>query len=151
VATLDGETALAPGEALLVRHADAGDRRAWSGPDELRPLDRSGRRQAAALAELLAPLAPRRIVSSPAVRCRETVEPLAAALGLPVEESDALAEGAPRDPVRALLAAADRPALSVHGDLFPDLLGGRTCRKAGAVVVRVDGPEVTVVRAIGPP
>jgi phosphohistidine phosphatase SixA len=30
---------------LVVRHADAGDKRTWSGPDALRPLSPTGHRQ----------------------------------------------------------------------------------------------------------
>ncbi|MFN2582854.1 MAG: hypothetical protein ABR498_08965 [Candidatus Dormibacteria bacterium] len=37
----------------LIRHADAGDREQWSGPDELRPLSDKGRRQARDLVALL--------------------------------------------------------------------------------------------------
>jgi phosphohistidine phosphatase SixA len=30
---------------LVVRHADAGDKRTWKGPDSLRPLSPTGHRQ----------------------------------------------------------------------------------------------------------
>ena len=39
---------------LVVRHAHAGDREKWEGPDERRPLTKKGRRQAAGLVDLLA-------------------------------------------------------------------------------------------------
>jgi len=86
--------------SVLVRHASAGDRHGWAGDDRLRPLDARGRRQAAQLVELLRPLDMRRVVSSPYVRCVETVEPLAAALGLPVERDDLLAALDVEAPVR---------------------------------------------------
>jgi broad specificity phosphatase PhoE len=38
---------------LLVRHASAGDRDEWDGPDGARPLDERGRAQAAALVAAL--------------------------------------------------------------------------------------------------
>ena len=60
-----------------------GSRSAWDGPDEQRPLSKAGRRQAAALAKLLGDEPIGRIVSSPYVRCRETVAPLAERIGLP--------------------------------------------------------------------
>jgi len=72
---------------LLVRHGHAGSKKAWSGDDRLRPLDGLGRRQAQALARSLGKLKPTRIVSSPYARCVQTVEPLAAKLGLQVEHS----------------------------------------------------------------
>ncbi len=70
---------------LLVRHANAGRRSAYKGDDRLRPLSPRGRARASELVPLLAPYRPQRILSSPYVRCCETVQPLAEALGLPVE------------------------------------------------------------------
>ena len=78
----------------LVRHAKAGDRQHWEGKDHLRPLSKRGRQQADALADALADDGITRIVTSPFVRCRETVEPLARRLGIEMETSDALVEGA---------------------------------------------------------
>lgn len=114
----------------VVRHAKAGDRSKWKGPDQLRPLSGAGRRQAQALADLLADRAGkagsgiRRIVSSPYVRCIQTVEPLAARLGLEMETDDALAEGAPADDVVDLVRklAPEHPVLCTHGDVIPRLL-----------------------------
>ncbi|TML24881.1 MAG: NUDIX hydrolase, partial [Actinobacteria bacterium] len=61
----------------VVRHGRAGTRSAWSGPDRLRPLDSVGRHQVEALTNLLALTGPDRIRSATALRCRETVAPLA--------------------------------------------------------------------------
>jgi len=108
---------------LLIRHAHAGSRKAWQDPDELRPLSVKGRRQGSALVELVKPWAPARILSSPTVRCVQTVEPLATALGLEIETVDELAEGADRkavDLVRSL--AGRRVALCTHGDVIPNVL-----------------------------
>lgn len=69
----------------LVRHARAGRRRDWHGDDNLRPLDDTGIRQALYLGGLLRCFGPRRVVSAEPVRCMQTVEPLGAMLGLPVE------------------------------------------------------------------
>jgi len=109
-----------PVPVFFVRHAKARDRDKWEPPDELRPLTRPGRAQAEALAGLLAERRPVVLVSSPYVRCVETLEPLGAALGLPVQDSDALAEGASADEALALLAAAATfgPAVAcTHGDV----------------------------------
>ena len=108
----------------LIRHGHAGDRKQWTGPDADRPLSKKGRRQAEALVELLAGRGVGRIVSSPFLRCVQTVEPLAARLGLPVETDDALAEGATAEDVEALVRklAAEKPALCTHGDVIPTLL-----------------------------
>jgi 8-oxo-dGTP diphosphatase len=107
-------------EQLLIRHADAGSRERWEGDDRLRPLSKRGRRQAKALAKSLAAIPLRRVISSPYVRCVQTVQPLAQARGLPVEESDALAEGAGVPSVTALLGelAGQPSALCTHGDVM---------------------------------
>ena len=49
-------------------------------------------RQAARLGERLADVPVDRLVSSPAERCLRTLEPLASALGLPIETDDRLSE-----------------------------------------------------------
>jgi phosphohistidine phosphatase SixA len=76
---------------LVVRHAHAEPKQGWSGPDVDRPLVPRGRRQAKLLSKDLARYQPARIISSPSVRCRQTVQPLAAARALDVELSKALA------------------------------------------------------------
>ncbi len=70
---------------VLVRDADAGDRREWTGPDELRALSPLGRAQAEELADNLGGLPILRVLTSPALRCRQTVLPLARELSLAVE------------------------------------------------------------------
>ena len=79
---------------LLVRHARAGRRDRWNGPDDERPLDEVGRAQAQALAGLLPLWGPTAVRSAPALRCRQTVEPVAQRLGAAVEVDGALAEDA---------------------------------------------------------
>jgi 8-oxo-dGTP pyrophosphatase MutT (NUDIX family)/phosphohistidine phosphatase SixA len=64
----------------FVRHAKAGKKGEWPGPDNERPLEDRGRHDAAALCGLLALFRPVDVVSATPVRCRQTVEPL----GLPV-------------------------------------------------------------------
>jgi 8-oxo-dGTP diphosphatase len=125
--------------SVLVRHASAGDRRGWTGDDRLRPLDARGRRQAAKLVELLHPLEVRRILSSPYVRCVETVEPLAQALGLTVEPDSRLAEGAGRSALELL--AEHGVVCCTHGDVVEELLGHGL--KKGAAVVLRDGQLVS--------
>jgi phosphohistidine phosphatase SixA len=70
---------------VLVQHADAGLRSAWRGADEWRGLTTIGHQQARALAGMLADLTVLRILSSPSLRCRQTVVPVALASGLDVE------------------------------------------------------------------
>jgi 8-oxo-dGTP diphosphatase len=110
---------------LLVRHGEAGKRSRWAGDDRLRPLDDHGRLQAARLAEALTPRGVERVLTSPYIRCRQTVEPLADALGLPVEERVELAEGAEVADVRRLVGGlrGTVAVLCTHGDVIEGLLG----------------------------
>jgi 8-oxo-dGTP diphosphatase len=68
----------------LVGHMAAGDRRLWTEDQDLRPLSELGRRQAARMAEALSNGPVDGLYSSPALRCRQTLEPLAARFGLPI-------------------------------------------------------------------
>jgi 8-oxo-dGTP diphosphatase len=107
----------------LVRHAKAGSRSKWVGPDALRPLTKAGREQADRFAAELAEEPVARILSSPYVRCVQTVEPLARKRGVDVESVGALAEAGPFEPVLGLLAGLpDHSVLCSHGDLIPDTL-----------------------------
>ena len=115
----------------LVRHARAGDRSKWTKPDQLRPLSKAGRRQAAGLVDVVVGDAGTGrkaritdVLSSPYVRCVQTVEPLAEQLGLAVERADALTEGARfKDALPLVEKYADTNAvLCMHGDVLPELL-----------------------------
>ncbi len=109
--------------ALLVRHAAAGDRRQFDGDDRDRPLSDLGYEQALALVSLLAPHRPDRVISSPAVRCIETVTPLAQELGLDVEVAEALFEGETRRALEVLRGCKGAPiVLCSHGDVIPYVL-----------------------------
>lgn len=121
---------------LLVRHADAGDPGRWQGADADRPLSRRGRRRAEELARELGALPIARVLSSPALRCLETVRPLAAAAGVEVERHPALAEGSELDRTWALLEALEVGGHDVvvcsHGDVLPAVLD-RLARRGIAV------------------
>ncbi len=88
----------------LVRHAKAGERRMWTGDDLERPLSKSGWKQAHALGKRLTKKGVGQLVSSPYVRCIQTLEPLAIAVGSTVETDDRLLEDAPFEGVLDLIA-----------------------------------------------
>ena len=141
------------GPVLLVRHGDAGHSRDWRGDDTLRPLDDRGRRQAEALEELAEGRAVSRILSSPAHRCTQTVEPLALARRLPVEHRQELAEGASGDDVRALvkeLVDEETAVLCTHGDVV-ELLLGRQSEKGSTWVLEPDGGRLAPAEYLPPP
>jgi 8-oxo-(d)GTP phosphatase len=77
-------------DVLVVRHGHAGSKERWRGDDRSRPLSAHGRAEAAALVGMLEPLRPARIVSSPLLRCLQTVEPVAERLGLAIETTERL-------------------------------------------------------------
>jgi 8-oxo-dGTP diphosphatase len=137
---------------LVVRHARAGRRSAYTGDDRDRPLSPRGRAQAEALVPLLAGYRPRRILSSPAVRCFETVRPLADSLGLPIESVEELEEGNGPAAIHLLRRMAGEPAvLSTHGDvaesMLDDLAPGRSAKARHQL--RLLKGEVWVVQSTG--
>lgn len=110
---------------LLVRHAKAGDRDRWGPPDELRPLTAAGAAQAEGLVTLLAGFDIAGVLSSPYLRCTQTVAPLAGARGLVVEATDDLAEGeghAALALVRSLVTERRHTVLCSHGDVVEEVL-----------------------------
>jgi 8-oxo-(d)GTP phosphatase len=115
--------AAAVASVYLVRHAKAGDREAWSEDDRLRPLSTSGRRQAKGLVRTLADRSIGHIASSPALRCLDTVRPLAKQRGLRTDVREELFEGSP---LEGLLAIADNASagtvVCAHGDLIPEAI-----------------------------
>lgn len=102
---------------LLLRHVHAGDRDRWDGDDRLRPASPLGREQADALVQTYADRTVVAVVSSPYVRCVQSVQPLADACSLAVEEADDLAEGAPFDLTARFLEAQRRRARTAGGDV----------------------------------
>lgn len=108
---------------LLVRHADAGSRRDWPGPDRDRGLSKKGRRQADALIPVVEKYGPGRLLSSPYVRCMKTLEPAGAALDLAIEIRDELSEGRAEDALKLIRSlAGEDVALCTHGDVIPEVL-----------------------------
>jgi phosphohistidine phosphatase SixA len=109
---------------LLVRHGDAGDKRAWDGPDRLRPLSPVGRRQAEGLVFRLEDYPVERILCSPTLRCQQTVEPLARDRLLRVESLAAL--GVEASAAEVLEVFWDRElrdtVLCTHGETISRLL-----------------------------
>lgn len=100
---------------ILVRHGRAA--RGWEETDPA--LDEVGRAQATAVAEVLAPLGPLPLLSSPLRRCQQTAAPLAAAWGTAPVIEPAVAEL----PSPEGVATAERPGWlrGVVGGTWADL------------------------------
>jgi 8-oxo-dGTP pyrophosphatase MutT (NUDIX family)/phosphohistidine phosphatase SixA len=117
---------------VLLRHAHAGSRSEWDGPDDLRPLDDKGRRQALRLTEVLPVFGPTEVFSARRTRCEQTVEPLAERLGTAVQPLAELGEEEFSDDPQAglaiverLLAPRDEPGVTVvcsQGGAIPSVL-----------------------------
>jgi phosphohistidine phosphatase SixA len=119
---------------LLLRHAWAGDSEKWEGDDRVRPVDERGRKQSEGLVDALAGFAIDRIVSSPYVRCTQTVEPLAEARGLEIELDDRLGADQLEDVPDVLEELAGQNAVvCTHGEL--PWLGGRKFKKGSTWVL----------------
>ena len=108
----------------LARHAKALNRSEWAGPDEERPLSKAGMRQAEELVQRLNAFSFARIISSPHLRCLQTVEPLAKERKLALEQANELAENTDADDVLAFIKTLGaKPALLCsHGDVVADLM-----------------------------
>ncbi len=115
---------------LVVRHAKAGSRKRFDGDDRLRPLEEEGRQQARALVPLLRAFGATGVHAANLVRCVQTVQPLADALGVPVCSEPALSDDAfAAEPDRAcrrlaaIATSADTPVLCSQGNAIPALMG----------------------------
>ncbi len=104
-----------------------------------------------ALVPVLRGFRPQRVLSSPFVRCCETVQPIAEALELGVESVDELGEGHGADAVRLLQTMAGESAvLCTHGDVSTELLTFLYPEPALARAdLRLQKGEVWVVQSTG--
>ncbi len=133
-------------ELILIRHAHAGER-AFGGRDRYRPLSDQGHAQAVEIARTLAHYPVAAVLSSPASRCVQTVEPLAETHGLEVVEEEDLWEVSTDSDVSACLSAhlrgIEQPVSDPttpntnaalvacsHGNLIPPLVEGAASQGA---------------------
>jgi 8-oxo-dGTP diphosphatase len=149
----------------VIRHAEAGNRGRWTAPDDVRPLTKGGRLQARRIAEVFASEPFVQVMSSPFVRCVQTVSPLADAHGLSVELRDDLAEGQPTGYLEKAILEAEGvgpTAICVHGDalraLLDDLMErgiarrvGRATKKGATWVLEVHDGAIVAARHVPAP
>ncbi|MEU4313605.1 bifunctional NUDIX hydrolase/histidine phosphatase family protein [Nocardia sp. NPDC024068] len=116
--------------ALVVRHAKAGRRDRFKGPDEQRPLELAGYQQALALVPNLQAFGVGEVFSAEPLRCVQTVTPLAEDLGVKVAVEPLLGDigyagdtEKARERIRSLaLTARNVPVFCSQGDAIPDLV-----------------------------
>ncbi|WP_244284154.1 NUDIX hydrolase [Agromyces badenianii] len=113
----------------VVRHGKAVSRSSWNGEDAARPLTERGVEQSAGLVDTLGAWAPKRIVTSPAVRCVTTVTPLAAATGIEIKRDSGISQDAWEsgdDEVRRVVGKRVRAGKSAvicsHGPVLPEIM-----------------------------
>ena len=124
---------------FLIRHAHAGKRSEWATDDRLRPLSDRGVKQSEGLTAVVGDITVGRIISSPYVRCMQTVQPLGTKFDVAIETSDVFAEGADDEIAYRLLLELndDDGAACSHGDVIPHLL-----RRLVADGMDTDGPLI---------
>jgi 8-oxo-dGTP diphosphatase len=92
--------------------------------------------QAYGLVDSLAAYDLDRLVTSPYMRCVQTLEPLAAQRGVELELRDELTEGASREEALALIEELRgfSTALCTHGDVVLEILGSELRKGATAIL-----------------
>jgi 8-oxo-dGTP pyrophosphatase MutT (NUDIX family)/phosphohistidine phosphatase SixA len=142
---------------IVVRHAKAKPRSSWSRAEGERPLAATGRRQAVAVSRLLQAWNPERVVSSPWVRCVQTISPYVHQRSAKLKLVDALTEhDAARKPGRARNAVERvfdkrRPvAICTHRPVLPlvlSVLAGHMTSRLSALLP-VDDPYLAPGEAV---
>ncbi|RAV31367.1 NUDIX hydrolase [Corynebacterium heidelbergense] len=145
---------------LYIRHGKAHDRKGWGGDDDLRPLNKKGRRQSEMLTSAVEGYRPEAVFSAKPDRCVHTATPVAQDLGLTVEVEPELGDaGWSVSPDVALSAVArataDTPVSAViaQGAVIPGVLArlaGQNgveiedlrCKKSSIWVLHFAGEEL---------
>lgn len=145
---------------IILRHAKATPRSDWSKGEKTRPLLPKGEQQALRLAVQLASYGPRKLITSPWKRCKDTVLPYAKAAKRHLLERSQLSEySAEKSPKKAkrliedifqgtesTLICTHRPALPkvleaiaqfAHGDLRPAINQATTLEPGAFIVIRL--------------
>lgn len=123
---------------IALRHAKAVPPLGWPDDDASRPLTARGRQQADLVVPILRAFGPEDIISSTAVRCIETVAPLAAAAGLETTTTPAISQAAYDDGgeeidgvVAEAVANRRTTVLCSHSPVIPEI-AREIARAAGA-------------------
>jgi 8-oxo-dGTP diphosphatase len=131
---------------VVVRHASAGDKRGWSGPDADRPLDPVGQARSRVVGPVLTAYAVQRAGAADVQRCRQTLEPWARSAGAEVSVLKATTAGVfetdPEEAVHEVLAlldgvgtagvdAAGSIAWCGQREVIPELVAGLVGRLGG--------------------
>jgi phosphohistidine phosphatase len=138
----------------LLRHADAGDPMAWTGPDAARPLSKKGRDQSERLGRFLAGtrFRPELFITSPKVRAVETAEIVAKLLDVSVAVDDRLAGPLDLPAIDGIIDShghPEQPVLVGHDPDFSELVAV-LCGAAGVPMRKGALVRIEVARPIAP-
>ena len=118
---------------ILLRHAKAITRDEWQGDDDDRPLDSTGQNQASRLLSIYQVYNLEQIHTSDAVRCYDTVNPIAKAFGINLEVTGKLSESTYKkdrekafDYAKDLIKVDARILLCSHNPILPKMLNKLT-------------------------
>ena len=113
-----------PGTIYLARHAHAGDKKKWRKADGVRPISKKGQEQVNSLTTRLVRTPITDVISSPSLRCEQSVAPLAARLGLNVKTAGALRRDTPPEKVIRLIRKnrGRRVVMCSHGETIGPLI-----------------------------
>lgn len=127
---------------VVVRHAKAKPRSTWTKEEGERPLAATGQRQAIAVADLLNAWRPQKVVSSPWVRCVQTVAPYLKRQDMGVKLAGSLTEHAakrkPAKTAKQIVKQLDKQrcvALCTHRPVLPialEVLAARCAKDVAA-------------------
>ncbi len=114
---------------IILRHAKATLRSDWKGEEAKRPLLSEGKKQAKALVPLIAPYGPKRLITSPWVRCHDTIAPYAETRKQKLIERHQLTElgnkkrpARTQDVVKDLLGTSKSGLICSHRPALPSIL-----------------------------
>lgn len=114
---------------IILRHAKATLRSDWKGEEAKRPLLSEGKKQAKALVPLIAAYGPKRLITSPWVRCHDTIAPYAETRKQKLIERHQLTElgnkkrpARTQDVVKDLLGTSKSGLICSHRPALPSIL-----------------------------
>lgn len=113
---------------IALRHGKAIPPLSWPGDDASRPLTSRGQEQAAAVVSILDAYGARTLMTSPAVRCRETIAPYAQSIGVTPEPEASVSQlaydnGESLDTVaHRLVDVGESVVVCTHSPVVPELV-----------------------------
>jgi 8-oxo-dGTP pyrophosphatase MutT (NUDIX family)/phosphohistidine phosphatase SixA len=114
---------------VLLRHGKAVGHSDWSGADSLRPLQERGQQQSELVAPALAAFGPAKLITSDAVRCADTLKPLAELLGTKLKRTALISQDAyesgedgVHEVVGKRLKKRVGAVLCSHGPVLPEIV-----------------------------